>query len=283
MRTIKSAVYIPTRRRIPYLLRAVEAARKALGESETPIIIAADNQEIAGIWKALEKSNWTGEVQTLAVKPNNKGIGYARKAIMKDAENAEFETIAMIDDDQIVRGDLPGLLRIAARADVTGVGAYEGIHGLFSRGTEMVKNHKEPGTWLHSGSLGYHTWALNVDNVQNVCGGFDPKLRFAEDVELARESYRCRGVPWMIYTGATTSSMLKHNPGPEFGGVAEKDRTEGFAEMHRIVYPRWPDFVSAPPAKYRCSWKKLAETYLATSAWPLENIRTEIAYDWEEE
>jgi hypothetical protein len=172
------------------------------------------------------------------------------------------------------------MLDIAARPDIVGIGAYEGIHGLFSRGTDMVLNHQEEGIWLHSGSLGYHVWALNVANAVKV-GGFDPELRYAEDVELARMAYIGLGVPWYIYTGATTSSMLKHNPGPEFGGVSQSARNHGQIAMHARVYNAHPEYISPTDKKYRCYWRKLAADKLGINGqWPLENIRTYKPFDW---
>jgi hypothetical protein len=257
------------------MLKAVQAVIEALGTNSIPIHVVAEKTERRETELAIRSL----PVTPVFLAQTEQGIGYARNAIVRDAKWRGYKSIAMIDDDQIVKGNLIGLLRTAARHDVTGVGAWKRLYGLYFRGTDLAAHHDETGVWLHSGSLGYQCFALNVKNALTV-GNFDNKLRRMDDVELARRSYRVLSIPWFIYTGAEATDLLRLNPGDNMGGIQPEDRAAGILKDHKRAFAAWPGFVSEPPAKYRCFWKKLAQAYVDINSWPLENIRTYEEWDW---
>jgi hypothetical protein len=282
----KYAVYIPTRDRTRYLIRAIRAVHEALAaqDATVPVHVTTARQFQRETGEAITRSRLALPMWRDGREWSEpaKGIGYARDLCVRHANARGYKAIVMIDDDQVIKGDLMGLLAAASRDDVVGIGAWESIHGLFSRGTAMAENYREPGIWLHNGSLGYHCFGLNVGNVQYV-GGFDPKLRMAEDVELARYAYKGMNVPWYIYTGISTNGMLRQNPGPEFGGVSMDDRSaESWARVHQAFFDRWGErYISRPPAKYRCRWRNFITDCLNVDDYILGNIHTTKAFDWE--
>lgn len=269
-----TTVYIPTRQRPQLLSRAI-ATWKPYGY---PIVVVTDNS------REVPRS----DVMTISPSKKKAGVGYARQLMLADAKKRKESVIIMADDDHIPRGDIEGMVEFASRSDVLGVGAWKNIFGSFMRGTVLgqVGARGEDRAFLTTGSMGYNVWALNVKNAV-AAGGFDGRLRFAEDAELVRQGIVKLGLPWYIFTGARAQEMMssKRLRAERIGGVAtlESTREKVVNQAHAIIHQTWPDYVSPPGKPYRCAWKRMYTDHVKVDGWPLENIETKQEWDWKGE
>jgi hypothetical protein len=278
----KSAIYIPTKNREAFAVKcATSLVRLDLG---IPIILVTERQRA----KAL-KMSWTEEmISTCALMTMNakdKGIGYARDYILKSAYRWGLWSIAMIDDDQEMKGDILGWLRAARRTDVVGIGAWKSYYGLLWSGTNVANNIKEKapaGLYGCTGAQGHQAVALNTYNAMAV-GGYDPALRWGEDGDLARKGI-ATGYPWWVYTGAiagdfATQRFLRAN---KVGGLQTPGALDNVEANHLKCHSRYPQYVSCPPKRYSVKWKKMWADNLSwpMDNWPPGNTRSDRPYDW---
>lgn len=276
--TAKAAVYIPTRGRPECALKAAVSA----SSYGLPVYIVTE-RENSHEYRGIKWPSNTGGLTT----PNHKtgGIGYVRAWIMNHAAEYGYKVAIQIDDDQVIRGDVAGLAKLAEREDVMGIGTWKSVYGLMFQGTRMAVNAREhhiqePGLFLHRGSLGYQVMALNVANVMKA-GNFDKTLRAFEDVELCRAGMNSLFLPWMIYTGAQGVNQMSTKDIRAIYGGGCGDDEDVRRYLHGILHTRWPTYVSSPlTSRYRMSWKKMFRECVLPSTWPPEDVQTFEAFDW---
>lgn len=279
---MNSAIYIPTKNREDFAVRcALSLVNLRLG---LPIILVTEKQHMGPLKRA-----WTSELNfctVVALNAKDKGIGYARHAILKNAHACGLKSIAMIDDDQDMRGDIKSWLRLAGRIDVVGIGAWKGYYGLLWSRTAIAENAKSrenPGLYGCAGAQGHQAIALNVENALRV-GGYDPALRWGEDGDLARKGIAC-GYPWWVYTGAiagdfATQRYLRAN---KVGGLQTPGALDSVVANHYRCNDRFPNYVSCPPARYAVKWKKMWGDKIPNwpmESWPPGNVRSDRPKDW---
>ena len=273
---VKSAIYFPTKGRPELVRRAIGRVRQH-NASRYPVYAVTERDAGLGLRDITDM----GAIP-LWLPRKGRGIGYARQAIVEHAAVSGFLSLAMIDDDQLVSGNIEQWLAAARRPDVVGVGAFKSYYGLLYRGTQMVITYRRPNLWLHKGSAGYQAFALNVATTVAL-GGFDPRLRCFEDTELARKGIYQRGIPWFIYTGVLTADQKSRAAMRELGSSSARlaDGVDPAIRLsHEIVHDRWPGYVSPPDRRFRCSWKQMIQNYTTITPWPLENIVTRRPWDW---
>jgi hypothetical protein len=271
-----SAVYIPTKQRTEFAIKAA-----VILDADIPVYIVSERQHQSDIIAALKKIP-RAPVEPVFLKGRDRGVGYARNAVIQHADMYGYESIAMIDDDQLVSGDVSGWLEAATREDVTGIGAYKSIYGLLCGKTEITRSYREPGVWLTKGSVGHQAIAVNVANVLGL-DNYDASLREFEDHEICRAAYEEYGAPWFIYTGVFSKDQITRKNAHLVGGGIHSvgDKFDFYHEQsHRVVHERWPEYVSAPGSRYRCAWKRLVTDFTSLEAWPLEDVRSEAPWDW---
>jgi GT2 family glycosyltransferase len=135
---MRSAVYIPTRKREEQLQKVIESFLP----HPVDIFIVTEDQFVPKVEKALAPCEF--EVDIIPTE-NNCGIGSARDLIVSDAAEEGYESIIQCDDDnRLVKDtDVVGMLRFAKRQDVVGVGAWKSTYSLFTGRTEMTWAAKE--------------------------------------------------------------------------------------------------------------------------------------------
>lgn len=272
---MKSALYIPTNRPGMILGAVREAQRTIASCSYTlPIYVVIESQHRSEVAKWLRGTG----VRPLMLPRDDMGIGYSRHRAVSHASRAGYDTIIMLDDDEKIKGNIPQWLRVASRDDVVGVGSYRSIYGLLYKDTLMAQaaKAKQDMTFLHRGSAGYQSFALNVANAMEA-GNFNMSLRSYEDHELCRQGMARLGLPWYIYTGVRGDDRV---PRSQQRGHLGEPGSPARAQGHQVVSQLWPEFISAPPKRHMCRWSKLIHMYLDVKSYPLEDISTSSPYDW---
>jgi hypothetical protein len=284
---VKSAIYIPTKCRPAF---AAKCAR-SIADLKTglPIYLVTEKQHFSELESAIKSESISGGTlgaYILSLNGSNRGIGYARQAILEHADARNVHTIAMIDDDQDMRGDVGGWLQMARRSDVVGIGAWKGYYGLLWSNTAAYRNVKEdqdPGLYGCTGAQGHQAVAFNVANALKV-GGYDPEVKWFEDGEMARQAI-ASGRPWWVYTGvqagdfATQRYLRENDP----GGHNSPGANDGPLANHRRVQAKWPKYISAPPKRYSVQWRKMWRDYLPEFPlhnWPPMNTRSDSTWGW---
>jgi hypothetical protein len=273
---MKTAIYIPTKNR-PDVLKKVLPYWE---EYNIPIYLVTEGQYSYQM-KDL------GHPVVLLRRPD-KGLGYARKWILKHAEHQGFKSIVMSDDDHKPAGDVHAMIQFATRRDVVGVGMWKSIYGLLlGRETALyaAAKKKKQAAFLTTGSVGYGVFAVNVKNVAKV-GGFDERMVWAEDVPVCRFGMAQLGIPWYIYTGAWVKGEIKSNSGGQFSFDLQEIRDTA----QKIQQKQWPDYMTYSPRperrvgharNYRFAWKRFYCDTIGEKYWPPENVNaTERAFGW---
>lgn len=284
----ESAIYICTKNRLAYVTKCLQQLDETLYESrggygspQVAYVVSetqyqADIKHLFAIWNSFE-------VKPVWLKSQERGLGYARNRAVAHASSQGYKSIGMIDDDQLLKGDIAGWLAAAKRDDITSLGAYKRIYGLFFGASAMVAHKDEPGVWLHKGNAGNMAVALNVANVIEI-GNYGQDQRYMEDHELCRNNYAKRGCPWFIYTGVHAGDIgTMKETRAQAGGMTAADRSlEARAKIQQMNHETWPEYVTAPPKRYRCNWRKMIEDCTNIATWPLEDIRTDEPWDWQD-
>jgi hypothetical protein len=270
-----AAIYIPSNR--PDMMSgAVEAVQKAQAACSLtlPVYVTVEPKQVKEATRNLHGSG----ARISHLSRDRMGIGYARNRIVQHAARTGYEVILLIDDDEKIRGNLPRMLQLARRSDVLGIGSYRSIYGLLYKDTIMAQAAKanESMLFLHKGSAGYQSFALNVSNAL-IAGNFNPKLQAYEDHELCRRGMVELHLPWYIYTGVRGDDRV---PRAQQSGHLSEPGNPARAEAHAIVARLWPNYISAPPKRHMCQWKKLVQQFVGARSYPLEDISTTIRYDW---
>lgn len=272
---MRSAIYIPTNRP-PLILGAVLEAQRALNSCSyaVPIHVVFEPQYYGEVARELRGTG----ARPLVLPRDDMGIGYSRNQAVTNAERKGYETIIMMDDDKKFSGNIPEWLGIARRKDIVVVGSFQTIYGLWYPDTLMVQAAKarQSLTFLHGGSAGNQVFALNVANTMAL-GNFNASLRAFEDQELCRQAMKQFGLPWYIHTGILAADRVPRSQ--QYKMIGNTDSPSRIAG-HEAVAQLWPEFISQPPKRHVCRWKKLAQTYLDVRSYPLEDISTSRPYDW---
>lgn len=279
------AIYIPTKNREEFAIRcAMTLVNMKLG---LPIILVTERQHIGPLKRAWrEELRADCHIELLSVK--DRGIGYARHVIVRKAFSERFDTIAMIDDDQEMFGDISGWLKAANRPDVVGIGAWKGYYGLLWSKTAVAEGVKrlglaDAGLYGCAGAQGHQATVLNVNAALDV-GNYDPNLRWGEDGDLARKGISY-GYPWWVYTGVkagdfATQRYLRAN---KIGGLQTPGALDSVIANHYRCHDRFSRYVSCPPARYAVKWKKMWGDYVRgwpMDSWPPGNVRSDRPKDW---
>jgi hypothetical protein len=274
---VNPVVFIPTRGtgRVACVERLAASIRDSCPEV---VIFAVSERKVkadGAVW--LRLGRWSHE----------SAVGLVRRRIVNYAAENRIKSFLMADDDQVISGDIAGLIRLAERRDVTGIAAWKSIYGLWYRGTQLSLNAAAGISALHLNRGNAHqVMALNTANVMRA-GNYDEKLRVYEDGELARNAIR-RGLPWMMYTGVAasgqaSSEMIRARHG---GGVADGDEAyyDALKTASRVeIARRWPEFISLRGASCVCYWKRLNAAYLPRNPYPPEDVTTKKPFDWDPE
>jgi hypothetical protein len=281
----RHAIYIPTKSREEFAAKCARSLSKL--NTGIPIYVTTEEQHSEDLYEALAAESKRGGrmgVSVYDIPRNDIGLGATRQEILKHAKRHKLDSIAMIDDDQDMKGDIAGWLEVALREDVVGVGAWKGIYGLLDNKTELaewVKAKKHPALFACSGGHGHQAFAFNVRNAFQV-GGFDEWARWYEDGEMLFKTIKS-GRPWWIYTGAVAGDfasqkfLREHKMG---GMFAPGSCDMGEEAIYKIWQAKWPKYLS--PGKKRLKLKLMYQDYCPEFAetWPPQNTRSSEAWDW---
>jgi hypothetical protein len=226
------------------------------------------------------------DADILQLKSRNKGIGFARHCIAKEASRMRLKSFIMADDDQSPHGNVLKMAEFAKRRDVLGVGISKSIQALYTTGTKFSKAvppHRDK-FFLHSGSFAHQIVAINVRNLNRV-NGYDSTISHWDDHELARCGVALLELPWYVYTGAWANQVGIQTQ----GGIADLGNREKLMYQNWVrINRRWPAYVSDPgnydpnrsiKKQYKCRWRLMFEDF-GICSWPPENIETKEAWDW---
>jgi len=254
-----------------------------------PIYVVSESQHRKETEPVVEEYGASG----LWLRASNRGLGYSMNVLDDHAKEQKLQVYVKTDDDHSAEGNLDYFLEMAVRRDVLGVGAAKRIYGLYMRGTKLgdaiMKN--RTGLFLHTGSVGYGTFAVNVFNSKRV-GGFDPRIAFGEDSDFARRGIGWLGIPWYIYTGFKATPMaLAHTLQGEGGGghASLGNRNETMLRSWKVMFKEWPEYMTDPDGvtieddvrrKFRVKWRKMFDQFVDIESWPPENIQTREPWDW---
>jgi hypothetical protein len=271
-----NAVYIPTKNRYHLLERTLP---RWLDYNLDPIVVM-EKQYVDDI-NRLNREFPT--VNILVLPKNDNGIGYARRSIVMHAAREGYRAIIMSSDDIRPSGDMEGMVKFAERRDVLGVGAWMSIYGLYMPNTRLkaAAKRKRKKAYLHSGSVGYQCFALNIVNAKQA-GNYDHRMSYGEDSELAREAMAAFGLPWMIWAGSLATPIenstvtLHRSKAKKKGGLYGLGNRSDMAHFsHSISAKRWPDYCKVPPygeLRIRFRWKDFFRDTIEVKTWPPENI-----------
>lgn len=274
---MNAAIYIPTRARW-FILPRVVPAYQSFG---LPVYLVYEPWET----KAAEYARDKFGCQTLRLRQEDKGVAYARQAALMDAKRRGYVSILMSDDDHQVtrKSDVRGMLELAAREDMFGIGAWKGSYDMFkshpvtkvpSKAVIAAKKYG-PGAYISRDGAAHQVMALNIDNVLKV-GGFDTTLSNFEDDELQRLGIYALGLPWCLYPSVHCTSLLKrHAP----GGMASIKNTKAAAWAE--IRQRWPGYIKGTTF---FNWVKFMDDHLGeVRTRPFEDVEVgKKPYDWSE-
>jgi hypothetical protein len=252
------AVYIPTLTRYDSLVKTVPAW---LDQYQT-VVLVVDPCELKAHIRFRDAHDWHPMVKIACVPKNGMGIGYKRRFCVTHAHEAGYDVIIMADDDHKPRDstDTYCLLEEAQKPGVLGVGAVVQIYSRFTGGA--INSLSGPILW--PGGAGFTIYGLNVE-MALACGNFDARLHsFGEDAELRRQGLAC-GVPWRVHADVWCDALNQRNSPGGFmakydGDLAARHAAE--QECRKLIYERWPQWVSSPDKPPRMAWQAMLEHYV---------------------
>lgn len=278
----ETAIYIPTKNRPQFLVKCLANLEAEIAREDIPVhlIVVSEARYKAEVKAALSTVRNVG-VWPVWLRQEDRGIGYARAAIVRHAARAGYVSAAMVDDDQLVRGNIGTWLELASREDVTGIGAWKSWYGRNFMGTELASGYGKPANpGLYLCKFGFCSVAFNVANVME-CGNYRPELRSFEDTDMIMKSVATLRLPWYVYNGTFAGDVT----------IQKEQRADGTstfnpqsrAEAGELMRKFWPGYTSAPGKKLAILFKRLVADYMPElwERWPMENIRTDEAWDWD--
>ena len=259
----KHGIVMPTRSRFNRL----EVCLPHWLEQDMPIHLIVEPGEVRAHWRWLCEHDFCGAVNVVSQKKSNAGIGYARRVAMTYAHEQGYTECIMADDDvHPFKGEsVKPLLDFVAKENAMGIAGWMSSYGLwFPNGNETAK---QPGLAVPVTGIGDCITGFNVKRVL-AAGNFNPDLDVLhENGEIIRQSYRT-GYCWWVSTDVHIKMLGKRNdPG---GIVAQAGSLEARlareTRCHAVVHALWPDYVSAPPKRYSCRWRRLITDYVGEEA-----------------
>ena len=256
-----STVYICTRGRIPNLFRVVP---RWLNQNFHVVIVVEkdelkDHREFrSDLAKSREDPyKALSQIDIRPLPKKNQGLGYARNYAVLEAHRGRLKSIIYSDDDIRPGADSDmSILTEAARSnEVLAIGAATRIQDHFTKGAVSANSGimLAPGCWAH------RMFALNVLNTIEV-GNFDVNLGvLGDDDELQRQGIYAE-FPWAVHCDVWAESI-----GARFqaGGVESLTNvSEKRTENHKYMHDIWPEYVSAPPKKYRTAWQRMMDDFI---------------------
>jgi hypothetical protein len=252
------AVYIPTLNRLEVLEKTVPAWLV----HDVPVVLVVDPSELKAHMRLRDRMGWGNFVEITAVKRNGMGIGYKRRHCVTHAYEMGWDSIIMSDDDHKPRESCDAQLLIdeALEPGVLGIGAVVQIYSRFTGGA--INELSGPILW--PGGAGFTIYGLNVETALE-CGNFDPRLHsFGEDAELRRQGI-ARGLPWRVHADVWCDALNQRNSPGGFMAKYDGDMAARHAAeiaCRKLIYERWPQYVSPPSKPPRMAWQRMLTDYV---------------------
>jgi len=250
------AVFIPTRNRAELVERVLP---KWLEQPVDELFIVCEKWE-KGKYRRVAGS----QAEVLVLPKTNQGINYARNWIVNKAHGMGYDRIIMSDDDLFPRPgyDVRKLLELDD-LPALGMGIMLPFYGLMF-GNE---NLKIDAPLMSLGGLGKRLFSLDTERALSV-GNFDVRLYSGwGDDELVRQGIFEKSYTWYIHGGVHGTSIAgRHTPGGlnDLNHESNIERTEAEYKCHKIIYKKWPSYVSKPKLGGRliCQWKKMFNDFV---------------------
>lgn len=179
----------------------------------------------------------------LPLEKSNQGVSYARAQCVRIADDWDFESIILADDDI-----KPSTRRPDGMADILEACTHPKILGMTARYSyhDLCLGPRIK-TWDDIILLPTGTFRLVGLNVQNVLslGNYDTDLEYAEDCDLFLRSLEA-GFPWMVHLGSFANSMgTRYEPGGmlDFAGGWD-ELAEKKAKWHNTLHDQYPNLVN---------------------------------------
>jgi hypothetical protein len=248
------AVYIHTRDRLAILERSLPKWVQ-VSRASTEINLVVEPNEVKMHNRALKDWGLFDRIGVIRIPKSNMGMGNSRHIAFRDAKSEGHKSFITTDDDLFPREGPERLLRLGARKDVFGIGAYLSIYGLLLG--------MDKGTGTHRTAFGFRCWAMNTEKVDGI-GGMPTAFKGYDDHEVCRQGIARYSLPWYVDSDTTIASIGKiGDPGgmsslPGMSNLFNRKHT-----AHVLSFDRWPDYVNDPSrcddkgkCNYRMSWKK---------------------------
>lgn len=264
-------VYIPTRGRLPNVDKLLRSWLIHMDGFQVTLVVEPDEVDLHNSVIDLTlgpDARRNGEARVLALPEANRGIGYSRNFILRDAEKRAHTSILLSDDDirpTSTARSYKDMLDFAENDKVLGITTRYSYHD-FVLGPKI--KYRNDIVLLSSGT--FRMIALNVNNVIAL-GNYDERLTCVqEDGDLMLRGIKA-GIPWMINLGAHAVSM-----GARYaeGGISDlmkgDNRKNMERECHNILYSKHQGYVNAPTSVketsrgngVRVRWKKALDDNL---------------------
>ena len=195
-------IYIPSRRRAHLIAKSLPALRA----TRVPVTIVIEREDL-GEYRDLV--GFESEIRLYVLPASNRGVSYARRAILRLAmRRGEGDGIIMCDDD--VKPP-PNVVKLRAflgrRSEIAGVGCWFPIYQHFG-GYEP-----NTGPQVHSGAMGKRLFAVRPKLAIEL-GCFTTPLQANDDNDMIMRHIRAGYVPWYIHTDVQGVSLaLRSAPG----------------------------------------------------------------------
>lgn len=236
-------IYIPSRQR-------TEMLKVTSKNWPAPVTLVVEPQEEDTYRAALPG------VALLVLPQNDRGIGFARDMIINHGYQMGLDAVIMADDDLLLEPNVTVLLEyMAAHQECPQIGAWMQVYRKFG----MLREGEAQPSWT---SFGNALFAINVNLALEV-GGYDHRLRFFEDCDLAIRMVIKSKQPRMVSCLTETKQIgVRGNP----GGCASQDQSKEEqvrATINILKNDRgWAEYVGvreredlAP--KIRFQWRRL--------------------------
>ena len=248
------AVYIHTRDRLAILERSlpkwVEVSKPATG-----INLVVEPNEAVMHHELLMDLGLDKRIDVVRIRRPNMGMGNSRNVAFRHARGQGHQSFITTDDDLYPREGPEGLLKLARRKDVFGVGAYLSLYG-FHMGIERH-------TGMHATSVGFRCWAMNTAKV-DALGGMPRDFKGYDDHEVCRQGIARFHLPWYVDSDTTIASIGK------IGDAGGMSSLPGMSNMfvrkhtaHLLSKEKWPEYVNSTEGceergtcNYRMAWKR---------------------------
>jgi len=221
--------------------------------SGIPVWLAVESQERDLYENFLAMSGHPGEAEILVLSESNRGIAFARQAILEHAASAGCDSIVQVDDDHRTPSNLGDLCEVVEEGKISGVGAFIGLYQKF---LGMKPN---TGCHIHQGGMGQQVVAVSPSKAIRA-GGYNTQLHVLEDYDLLIKMVIKGGCgPWMIHSDVP---VAMHGPKYQPGGIAATgDRDEYTRQAQAIMTQAYGPFFHLRTTKGRLlcwvQWKSL--------------------------